>query len=77
MIPSYILLIITFIIKVKLILNMQPLKDPKNTRVVKTLPLPPHKPLPSNEIFKPNNKIDWQLLRTFLKKEGRIERDDF
>ena len=52
------------------------LKDPNHTRVVKALPLPPHKPLPKDEIFK-HGRVDWQLIRTFLRKEGRISGRDF
>ena len=52
---------------------METLKDPNNTRVVKNLPLPPQKPLPNAYIFE-GGKVDWQLLHSFLKKEGRILR---
>ena len=56
--------------------NMDALKDPQGSRVVKSLPLPPQRPLPSSEIFK-DGKVDWVLLRAFLKKEGKIAREDF
>ena len=55
---------------------MEPLKDPLNNRVVKSLPPPPHRPLSSSLIFK-GDKINWSLMRDFLKKEGRIDRKDF
>ena len=55
---------------------MDPLKDPLNNRVVKSLPPPPHKPLSSKHIFK-GDKINWSLMRDFLKKEGRIDVKDF
>lgn len=43
------------------------LKDPLNNRVVTALPLPPQQLLPTNSIFH-NGKVDWQLLRAFIKK---------
>ena len=55
---------------------MELLKDPNNTRMVKTLPLPPQKPLATDQIFK-DSTIDWRLLRAYLKKEGKIARSDF
>lgn len=50
---------------------MEPLLDPLNNRVVKNLPPPPHRPLATNLMFK-GDKVNWSLVRDFLKKEGRI-----
>lgn len=47
--------------------KMDQLKDPNNSRIVKTLPLPPARPLTTEQIFK-DGHIDWRLLRSFLKK---------
>jgi hypothetical protein len=55
---------------------MDVLKDPTNSRVVKTLPLPPQKPLSTEQIFK-DGSIDWRLLRAYLKKEGKLTKSDF
>lgn len=55
---------------------MELLKDPSNTRVLKTLPLPPQRPLPTEQIFKQGN-IDWRLIRSYMKKEGKISKSDF
>jgi len=46
---------------------MDQLKDPNGSRIVKTLPLPPHKPLSTQAIFI-NGTIDWRLIRGHLKK---------
>jgi serine/threonine-protein phosphatase 2B catalytic subunit len=54
---------------------MEPLKDPKSDRVVKTVPLPPHRPL-SSELLFGGKPINWELLRDHLKKEGRVQLDD-
>jgi serine/threonine-protein phosphatase 2B catalytic subunit len=50
---------------------MDPLTDPLNNRVVKNLPPPPHRPLDSKLMFK-GDKVNWSLMRDFLKKEGRV-----
>jgi serine/threonine-protein phosphatase 2B catalytic subunit len=52
------------------------LKDPNNTRVVKELPLPPERPLDTAQIFR-DNLVDWRLVRQHIKNEGRIAKDDF
>lgn len=46
---------------------MQEIADPKNDRVVKSMPAPPRYPLSARELFLPNNKVDWNLLRQNLK----------
>lgn len=51
---------------------MDDLKDPKKDRVAKQLPSPPQRPLASHVLFRPNNEVDWQVLRDHLKREGRI-----
>lgn len=55
---------------------MELLKDPYGNRVVKNLPLPPQRPLATEQIFK-DSVVDWRLLRSYLKKEGRITKNDF
>lgn len=65
-----------FKIIIFLIYSMELLKDPSGTRVVKTLPLPPQKPLPTEQIFKEGG-IDWRLIRSYLKKQGKISKKDF
>jgi hypothetical protein len=52
------------------------LKDPNGTRVVKTLPLPPQKPLSKEDIFE-DGKINWRIIKSHLKKEGRISQKEF
>lgn len=46
------------------------------TRIITTFPMPPRKPLETEQIFT-NNSVDWNLIRNFLKKEGMIKSDDF
>lgn len=55
---------------------MELLKDPGNTRVFKGLPLPPHRPLKTDIIFHKNG-IQINILKDFLKKEGRIALEDY
>ncbi len=55
---------------------MDTLKDPGKTRVVKNLPLPPHRPLSPDVLFK-DGVIQVNLLKDFLRKEGRIALDDY
>jgi len=55
---------------------MELLKDPTNSRMVKTAPLPPQRPLSTEQIFK-DGSIDWRLLRAYLKKEGKVTKQDF
>jgi hypothetical protein len=50
---------------------MELLKDPGNTRVFKGLPLPPQRPLKSDILFQKTG-IQINILKDFLKKEGRI-----
>ena len=54
---------------------MERLADPLNDRVVKSVPAPPHKPLPRSKMY-PNpstpNVPDLQLVRSHLLAEGRI-----
>jgi hemin uptake protein HemP len=38
------------------------LPDPANNRVVKTLKPPPHRPIPSNQLFKGPQEVDWVYL---------------
>jgi len=52
------------------------LKDPYGTRKIKGLPLPPAKPLQSHQIFE-DKKVNWQQLKDFQKKEGKIAKHDF
>lgn len=57
---------------------MEPLIDPLNDRTVKTVPLPPHRPLKRELIFPPQlkGKPDWKLVREHLQKEGRLLKKD-
>ena len=41
------------------------LKNPENTRVVSTLPLPPQKPFDSHRIFI-DNGVNWKDIQKFL-----------
>jgi len=55
---------------------MEPLIDPLNNRKVKTVRLPPHKPL-SKELIWPTgqkNKPDWKCIKDHLSREGRIDK---
>lgn len=56
---------------------MSILKDPNNTRIYKSLPLPPQLPLDTSDIFKDGGVVDWLCIRDSLKKEGRITENDF
>lgn len=53
------------------------LPDPANNRVVKTLKPPPHRPIPSNQLFKGPQEVDWVYLMEHLKREGRVTQSDF
>jgi len=55
---------------------MELLKDPGNTRVFKGLPLPPQRPLKSELLFQKAG-IQINVLKDFLKKEGRIAVEDY
>lgn len=55
---------------------MELLKDPGNTRVFKGLPLPPQRPLKADILFQKNG-IQINILKDFLKKEGRIALEDY
>lgn len=55
---------------------MDLLKDPGNTRVFKGLPLPPQRPL-KTELLYQKGVIQVNLLKDFLKKEGRIALEDY
>ena len=59
---------------------MEPLKDPKNDRKVKSVKPPPHKPIDGSLLF-PSNKSsncltkaipNWTLLKQHLHNEGRV-----
>jgi len=57
---------------------MEPLSDPLKDRVVKSVKLPPHKPL-TRELMFPDRlkgKPDWKVIRDHLQKEGRIAKED-
>jgi hypothetical protein len=47
--------------------QMELLKDPENSRIVKSLPLPSHRPLKSELIFQ-GNIINVALVKDFLRK---------
>lgn len=55
---------------------MELLKDPIGNRKIKGLPLPPAKPLQSHLLFD-DRRVNWQYLKDFLKKEGKISKQDF
>ncbi len=55
---------------------MELLKDPGNTRVFKGLPLPPHRPLRSELLFR-KGTVQVGLLKDFLKREGRMHNEDY
>ena len=55
---------------------MELLKDPGNTRVFKGLPLPPQKPIKSEILFQ-GGKLQTNILKEFLKKEGRVALEDY
>ena len=55
---------------------MELLKDPGNTRVFKGLPLPPQKPIKSEILFQ-GGKLQTNILKEFLKKEGRVSLEDY
>ena len=67
---------------------MKPLLDPNNDRFVKSVKLPPHRPLDKNLIWPPEmkgsiiinlkkGKPDWKQIRDHLSKEGRLYKQDF
>ncbi|CAD8099262.1 unnamed protein product [Paramecium sonneborni] len=57
---------------------MQPLCDPAQDRVVKQVPLPPHRPLDNDLMFPAKNqgKPDWKLIKEHLEREGRIAKKE-
>ena len=55
---------------------VEPLPDPFEDRVMKTVLPPPHLPLPHNKLFPKKNLPDWKTLRDHLTREGVIEKSD-
>lgn len=57
---------------------VEPLADPLQDRVLKSLEPPPHIPLPSNLLFPkgPGSAPDVSVLKNHLKKEGRLQKTD-
>ena len=58
---------------------MEPLKDPLNDRVLKSLKPPPSLPLTSSFIWDnldEPNKPNWKILRNHLISEGKIQKKD-
>lgn len=56
---------------------MEPLSDPLSDRVVKTLPPPPHRPIPHEALFPAASQVpDWRLLQSYLHREGRVTKQD-
>lgn len=61
---------------------LQLLPDPYSDRPVTSVPAPCHRPLPTKEVFlKPDDPVNsqpqWELLRDFLAREGRVSKSDF
>ena len=56
---------------------MEPLVDPLNDRIIKSLPAPPHKPLSMEQVFPKgeNQAPDWKSIITNFQKGGRIAKD--
>ena len=63
---------------------MEPLLDPLNDRIIRSVPLPPHKPLTLEQIYSKALKFilidnstvpDWKLIMTNFNKQGRIAKD--
>ena len=64
---------------------MEPLLDPLGDRLVKSVPLPPHRPLGSEHIFPPPGTdlsapgapliVDWKLIMKNLQKNGRMTKE--
>lgn len=52
---------------------MTELKDALGNRVVKTAPLPFQQSLTEQQLFI-NNSVNWELLREFLKREGKLNK---
>ena len=52
---------------------MSQLKDPLNNRVVKDCTLPFQTSLTQKDLFK-DEKVDWKLVRDFLKHEGKLDK---
>lgn len=54
---------------------MNVLLDPLNDRVIKTVPLPPHRPLEIDELLSSFSKLpNWKLLKTHLANGGSVSR---
>ena len=54
---------------------MEPLVDPLNDRIIRSLPPPPHRPLTSDMVFGNNNVPDWKMLIQNFVKGGRVHKE--
>ena len=55
---------------------MEPLLDPCNDRVVKTLPPPPARPLSLDKLYPEDSKVpDYLVLKDHLLKEGKVSKE--
>ena len=54
---------------------MEPLVDPFNDRIIRSLPPPPHRPLTSDMVFGNNNVPDWKMLIQNFVKGGRVHKE--
>ena len=56
---------------------MEPLLDPLGDRIIKSVPLPPHKPLSSEHIFgtAPGLLVDWKGMMKNYQKNGRLSKE--
>jgi hypothetical protein len=53
---------------------MSELKDPLNTRVVKSVPIPYQQSLTDEQLFPGEAVLNWSLLREFLRREGKLSK---
>ena len=57
---------------------MEPLLDPLGDRIIKSVPLPPHRPLGSDAIFGGPGAalpVDWKLIMKNFQKNGRLSKE--
>ena len=55
---------------------MEPLADPLNDRIIKSVPAPPHRPLQTHHVYTVSDGTlpDWKFIMSCFHKGGRIDK---